>query len=43
MKNKLNSYKDDGNDKWKTFKMEFNKEMDDLGKSIKDLTTKDKD
>jgi uncharacterized protein (DUF2147 family) len=43
MKNKLNSYKDDGNDKWKTFKIEFNKEMDDLGKSIKDLTTKDKD
>jgi hypothetical protein len=43
MKLKLNGYKDDGNDKWKTFKMEFNKEMDDLGKSIKDLTTKDKD
>lgn len=43
MKVKLNSYKADGSDKWKTFKMEFSKEMDDLGKSIKDLTTKDKD
>lgn len=43
MKNKLNNYKEDGNDKWKTFKAEFNKEMDDLGQSIKDLTTKDKD
>jgi hypothetical protein len=43
MKVKLNSYKDNGSDKWKIFKMEFIKEMDDLGKSIKDLTTKDKD
>lgn len=43
MKDKLNSYKDNGSDKWKSFKMEFSKEMDDLGKSIKDLTTKDKD
>jgi hypothetical protein len=43
MKIKLADYKEDGDDKWKTFKAEFNKEMDDLGKSIKDLTTKDKD
>jgi len=43
MKIKLNSYKDDGNDKWKKFKMEFSKEMDDLGASIKDLTTKEKE
>jgi septal ring factor EnvC (AmiA/AmiB activator) len=43
MKNKLNGYKDNGSEKWKIFKMEFSKEMDDLGKSIKDLTTKDKD
>lgn len=43
MKMRLNSYKDDGNDKWRTFKTEFSKEMDDLGKSIKDLTSKDKD
>jgi len=43
MKMKLNRYKDDGNDKWRTFKSEFSKEMDDLGESIKDLTSKDKD
>ena len=42
MKIKLADYKEDGDDKWKTFKAEFNKEMDDLGKSIKDLVTKDK-
>jgi hypothetical protein len=42
MKIKLAEYKEDGDDKWKTFKAEFNKEMDDLGKSIKDLVTKDK-
>jgi hypothetical protein len=43
MKIKLQDYKDDGDTKWKTFKAEFNKEMEDLGKSIKDLTTKDDD
>lgn len=43
MKVKLADYKDDGDSKWKTFKVEFSKEMDDLGKSIKDLTTKDED
>lgn len=40
MKKKLDDYKDAGDDKWKTFKVAFNKEMDDLGKSIKDLTSK---
>jgi hypothetical protein len=43
MKVRLQDYKDDGDSKWKTFKAEFGKEMDDLGKSIKDLTTKDQD
>lgn len=43
MKVRLQDYKDDGDSKWKTFKVEFSKEMDDLGKSIKDLTTKDED
>jgi lipopolysaccharide export LptBFGC system permease protein LptF len=41
LKNKLDNYQDDGNDKWRTFKAEFGKEMDDLGKSIKDLASKD--
>jgi TolA-binding protein len=40
LKKKLDDYKDNGDDKWKIFKMEFNKEMDELGKSIKDLTSK---
>lgn len=43
MKVKLQDYNDEGDSKWKTFKVEFSKEMDDLGKSIKDLTTKDED
>ena len=41
LKNKLDNYQDDGNDKWRTFKAEFGQEMDDLGKSIKDLASKD--
>jgi hypothetical protein len=41
LKKKLDNYKADGNEKWKTFKAEFSEEMDDLGKSIKDLTKKD--
>lgn len=41
LKTKLDNYKPDGDDKWKIFKAEFSKEMDDLGKSIKDLTKKD--
>jgi len=41
LKNKLNTYKADGNEKWKTFKKEFSKEMEDLNESIKDLTKKD--
>jgi phosphoenolpyruvate-protein kinase (PTS system EI component) len=41
LKSKLDNYKADGNEKWKTFKVEFSKEMDDLGESIKDLTKKD--
>lgn len=41
LKRKMETYKADGNEKWKTFKSEFSKEMDDLGESIKDLTKKD--
>lgn len=41
LKKKLDSYKAEGNEKWRTFKAEFSKEMDDLGKSIKDLTKKE--
>lgn len=41
LKKRMEDYKADSREKWGTFKSEFNKEMDDLGKSIKDLTTKD--
>jgi hypothetical protein len=33
----LESYKDEGKEKWESFKKEFNHDMDELGKSIKDL------
>ena len=36
---KMNEYKEEGNDKWESFKREFNHDMDELGKSLKDLTT----
>ena len=42
MKKKMDEYKEEGKDKWKSFKVEFNNEMDDLGKSIKDLMTSNK-
>ena len=37
----MEDYKANSKEKWGKFKNEFNKEMDDLGKSIKDLTKKD--
>ena len=40
MKLRLEDYKAEGQDKWETFKAEFGKSMDELGKSIKDLTSK---
>lgn len=40
MKKKLASYKNDGNEKWNTFKDEFNHDMKELGKAFKDLTVK---
>lgn len=36
---KMNEYKEEGNDKWESFKREFNHDMDELGQSLKDLTT----
>lgn len=38
LKNKLVSYKEQGQDKWSAFKGEFNHDMDELGKALKDLT-----
>ncbi len=38
LKKKLDDFKDDGNVEWEIFKSEWNHDMDELGKSIKDLT-----
>lgn len=38
MKEKLATYKADGKEKWGDFKTEFNHDMDELGKALKDLT-----
>lgn len=37
MKNKMNDYKNDGQDNWATFKTEFSSDMDALGKALKDF------
>jgi len=42
MKKRMDDYKADGKDKWETFKTEFNAEMNELGKSLNDLTTSKK-
>lgn len=38
MKAKINAYKEDGNEKWQSFKREFNHDMNELGQALKDLT-----
>ena len=38
LKKKLADYIDDGQNKWMSFKDEFNHDMDELGKAFKDLT-----
>jgi hypothetical protein len=38
LRKKLNEYKDEGKGKWISFKIEFNHDMDELGKAFKDLT-----
>jgi DNA anti-recombination protein RmuC len=37
MKKKIDEYKLEGKEKWSTFKTDFDKEMDELGKSINDV------
>lgn len=39
-KKKLADFKRDGKDKWETFKSEFNRDMDELGNALKNLTVK---
>jgi chromosome segregation ATPase len=38
VKKRLDSYKADGKDNWANFKVEFSRDMDALGKALKDLT-----
>jgi len=40
MKKKLDDYKAEGKDKWEIFKEDFSRKMDELGKSIKNLSAK---
>ncbi len=40
MKKKLEDYKVEGKDQWETFKSEFNRDMDQLGNALQDLTVK---
>jgi uncharacterized protein YhaN len=37
---KLDGYKAENKDKWEAFKMEFNRDMDQLGTALKDLTVR---
>jgi peptidoglycan hydrolase CwlO-like protein len=42
LKIKLDEFNEKSKEKWHKFKKEFNHEMDELGNSIKDLTSKNK-
>ncbi|MBC7411778.1 MAG: peptidase M23 [Bacteroidia bacterium] len=42
MKKRLEEYKVDTKENWEIFKAEFNYDMEELGKSFKDLTVKNK-
>ncbi|MBI9069195.1 MAG: hypothetical protein JEZ09_18000 [Salinivirgaceae bacterium] len=37
LKAKLNEFKDNGQEKWVSFKKEFNHDLDEMGKAIKDI------
>ena len=40
LKLKMDNFKDEGIEDWKKFKSEFSRDMDELGKAIKDITIK---
>ena len=40
LKMRLDDYKVEGKDQWETFKIEFNRDMDQLGQALQDLTVK---
>jgi len=40
LKNKMLEYKESGKENWDKFKVEFNRDMEELGSAFKDLTVK---
>jgi hypothetical protein len=40
LKNKMLEYKESGKENWEKFKVEFNRDMEELGSAFKDLTVK---
>jgi len=40
IKRKLDNYQVEGRDEWQVFKKEFNHDLDELGRALSDLTTK---
>jgi hypothetical protein len=40
MKKRMDDYKADGKEKWELFKADFTKGMNDIGESLRDLTSK---
>jgi len=43
LKEKMSYYKDEGSKEWESFKIEFDRDMDNLGKALKDLTKNNTD
>jgi phosphoenolpyruvate-protein kinase (PTS system EI component) len=41
MKKKMDEYKAEGKDQWEKFKLEFSRDMDELGNAFKNLVTPD--
>jgi phage host-nuclease inhibitor protein Gam len=42
LKKRMDEYKEDSKENWNSFKAEFNHDMDELGKSLKDFTVNNK-
>jgi uncharacterized protein YPO0396 len=42
MKKRMEEYRSDSKENWESFKSEFNHDMDELGKALKDLTVNNK-
>jgi hypothetical protein len=40
LKRKLMEFKEEGKDKWDSFKIKFNHDLDELGKALKNFTVK---